>query len=96
MNAQRCKATRLQKLANAQAKGDNQHATNNENDYVIRDEENEWNVEDVAPGNHRQPQRARGKHRQTIPFGYEEEDDVDLDKGARRVMNRFTSPMPMS
>ncbi|MCD9560508.1 hypothetical protein HAX54_019203, partial [Datura stramonium] len=53
-------ALRLQQLANAQAKGNNQHDANNENDDVIRNELNEQNVEDVALGNHHQPQRARG------------------------------------
>ncbi|MCD7472135.1 hypothetical protein HAX54_013129, partial [Datura stramonium] len=41
MNAQEREATRLQQLANAQARGNNQDTANNENDDVVRDEENE-------------------------------------------------------
>ncbi|MCD9643551.1 hypothetical protein HAX54_031134, partial [Datura stramonium] len=41
--------------------GKNQHASNNENDDVVRDEVDERNVENIVPGNHHQPQRARGQ-----------------------------------
>ncbi|MCD7453030.1 hypothetical protein HAX54_019350, partial [Datura stramonium] len=60
MNAQEREEERFQQLSNAQARGNNQHTTNNENDDVDRNELNEQNVEDVAPGNHCQPQRGRG------------------------------------
>ncbi|MCE3215963.1 hypothetical protein HAX54_004214, partial [Datura stramonium] len=56
MNAQEREVEKFQKLANARARGNNQHASNNENDYIDRNELNEQNIEDVAPGNHRQPQ----------------------------------------
>ncbi|MCD9638328.1 hypothetical protein HAX54_022217 [Datura stramonium] len=47
--------------------------------HLFLDELNEQNVENVAPGNHRQTQRPRGQCQQAIPFDYEEEDNTDLD-----------------
>ncbi|MCD7457021.1 hypothetical protein HAX54_033916, partial [Datura stramonium] len=61
MSVQEREAARLQQLANAQARGNNQHIANNENDDVVRNELNEQNVEGVTPQNHRQPQRDRGQ-----------------------------------
>ncbi|MCD9638041.1 hypothetical protein HAX54_021707, partial [Datura stramonium] len=46
MNAQEREVKRFQKLVNAQAKGNNQHAANNKNDDVDRNELNEKNEED--------------------------------------------------
>ncbi|MCD7467492.1 hypothetical protein HAX54_004952, partial [Datura stramonium] len=53
VNAQERETSRLQQLDNAQGRGNNQHIDNNKNVDVIKDEENERNVEDVALENHR-------------------------------------------
>ncbi|MCD9643957.1 hypothetical protein HAX54_031850, partial [Datura stramonium] len=55
MNAQEHEIERLQQLANAQDRGNNQHAANKGNNKVVRNELNEQNIEDVALGNHGQP-----------------------------------------
>ncbi|MCD7448189.1 hypothetical protein HAX54_039145 [Datura stramonium] len=50
MNAQEREAARLQQLAKAQARGNNQHAATNEIDDVVRNGLNKKNVKDITEG----------------------------------------------
>ncbi|MCD7467857.1 hypothetical protein HAX54_005506 [Datura stramonium] len=80
MNAQECEAARLQQLANAQVRENNQNVPNNEDDDIVSDDLDVQNIDNVAPGNHRQPQRVEDV---ASDPGIAVEDDIEQEVPAK-------------